>query len=328
MAKDSLLLDTTKGGGVGLQTSVVNVLAMLRNTSIAIKDTTLADSFKAVILNSSFDVSKYITDTKALVSKTENADAAAWYCAGLANIAKINMEASTGKVDIATVKGIVSEISNWLSDKNHLLDMRNMGWQNWLYESLAALTKQIYAKGSSVGTDATLEGNLTAIFGTITTLKDSLVKENALAALKTTTTAMRENGFKDQANKFDLAVCTTSEAMATKAWDLYNAKDYASAKVFADEIIAKFSADAVTQQASLHDYAPKGSESKYWALNDVATAHFILGKSYKDQKDTAKAKEQFQKIISAYGYAQCYDPKNGGSYWKVKEAAEKELKTL
>jgi hypothetical protein len=125
----------------------------------------------------------------------------------------------------------------------------------------------------------------------------------------------------------DFSSYTDSASLDAKAWEALNAKDYATAQAFAQEAINRYSSQAKEQQASLSDFAPEGGESQYWALNDVATALFILGSTYKAQGDTAKAKEQFNIILSQYKYAQAYDPAQD-IYWKVAEAAQKELDSL
>jgi hypothetical protein len=115
-----------------------------------------------------------------------------------------------------------------------------------------------------------------------------------------------------------------SAALLTQAWNSFNEKDYVTASAFANEAVSRYGAQAAEQQASLDDFAPEGSEAEYWALNDVATALFILGSSYKSQGNNEAAAELFNKIISDYSFAQCYDPAQD-IYWKVAEAAQKEL---
>jgi hypothetical protein len=125
----------------------------------------------------------------------------------------------------------------------------------------------------------------------------------------------------------DFSSYTDSASLDAKAWEALNAEDYATAQAFAQETITRYSSQAKEQQASLSGFAPEGSESQYWALNDVATAFFISGSAYKAQANNTKAKEQFNTIISQYRYAQCYDPAQD-IYWKVAEAAQKELDSL
>ncbi len=122
----------------------------------------------------------------------------------------------------------------------------------------------------------------------------------------------------------DLSQYTDSESLLAKAWEYSLEEDWDKVALFANEIIARYTEEAKTQQASLDDFAPEGSEAEYWALNDVATALFVLGSSYKSQGDNEAAAELFNKIISDYSFAQCYDPAQD-IYWKVAEAAQKEL---
>ncbi|HQO38259.1 MAG TPA: hypothetical protein PK107_05525 [Candidatus Omnitrophota bacterium] len=115
-------------------------------------------------------------------------------------------------------------------------------------------------------------------------------------------------------------------SIMAKTWDVYNDKDYANAIKFADEVIKRYAETAQEQQASLKDFAPEGSEAKYWALNDVAIAHYIKGKALLAQGKTAAAKKEFQTIIDTYGFGQCLAKE--GWYWKLADGANEELKKL
>ncbi len=119
----------------------------------------------------------------------------------------------------------------------------------------------------------------------------------------------------------------TSITLTTKAWEALAKKDYNGVAAYSKKCIELYGQKASEQQASLKDFAPKEQAFDYWALNDVATCYFILGKSYKEQGKPAKAKEAYKKIISDYSYAQCWD---GGSkaHWQVAAAAEDQIGTL
>ena len=56
----------------------------------------------------------------------------------------------------------------------------------------------------------------------------------------------------------------------------------------------------------------------YWALNDVAACHFILGKAWDAKHDYAKAQQAFGQIAERYSLAQVWDP--GGWFWSPLEA--------
>jgi TolA-binding protein len=325
MAKDSYLLSEEDGGSTSLQSSVINVLTGMKNTATANGNDALAKQCKDTLLNEDFDVSSFLEKAKEESGTTTNADYGAFLCSAMANLAKINLENDTGDVSISDVKDIISTIKTWVSNSDNLLNMRIMSWQQDLYDAVADLAKELYQKDADI--DDSVGEDLAAIFKTAVGLKDSTVKEQGIEAAKETADALRENGFKDAANKITLAVATSSETLTTAAWDAYNDKDYDSAKIFADKVIEDYADEAAEQQESLDDYAAAGKESDYWALNDVATAYFILGKSALEKGDEDKAKEYFNKIVDSYGYAQCYDP-DTKSYWKVKEAAQKELDKL
>lgn len=124
----------------------------------------------------------------------------------------------------------------------------------------------------------------------------------------------------------------TSALLVSKAWSSLASKDYAAVSAYAKKCVELYGQKAAEQQASLQDYAPTDKAFDYWALNDVATAYFILGKSYKEQKLSDEAKEAFKKVISDYSFAQCWQQgKEGdkdGFHWKVAEAAKDELNLL
>ncbi|MDD5775331.1 MAG: hypothetical protein PHS64_05265, partial [Candidatus Omnitrophica bacterium] len=112
-------------------------------------------------------------------------------------------------------------------------------------------------------------------------------------------------------------------SIMAKTWDVYNDKDYTSAIKFTDEIIKRYAETAQEQRASLTDFAPTGSEAKYWALNDVAIAYYIKGEALLAQGKTDQAKKQFQAVLNKYSFGQCWDPQ--GWFWKVSDAAQEEI---
>jgi len=124
----------------------------------------------------------------------------------------------------------------------------------------------------------------------------------------------------------DMSAYTDSASLIKQAWTKFDAKKDDLAKSFTGEIITRYSEKASEQQGSLQDFAPSSTAAEYWALNDVGTAHYIQGKIFIREKDYAKAKEEFRKIIDEYGFAQAWDTQ--GWFWKVAEAAQKDLDDL
>ena len=118
----------------------------------------------------------------------------------------------------------------------------------------------------------------------------------------------------------------TSQTLITKAWQALEANDYAAAEAYAKKCMSLYEKQAVQQASSLSDFAPKDKAFNYWALNDVGTCHFILGKIHLANGRIKEAQESFNTVIERFRFAQCWDPK--GWFWKVAEAASDKLNTI
>ena len=119
------------------------------------------------------------------------------------------------------------------------------------------------------------------------------------------------------------SVGPNSSLMMLQAWKAYEKKEYEKVFVVADECVRLFGPRAARQQASLDDFPDRTRAANYSSLNDVATCLFIKGKSLRDMRCTAEAKEVFREVMRSYRYAQCWDPK--GWFWKVAVAAQDEI---
>ena len=118
----------------------------------------------------------------------------------------------------------------------------------------------------------------------------------------------------------------SSETLASKAWGALSQADYAGVEAYTMKGISLYETKALEQQASLTDVAPKDKAFNYWALNDVATCYFILGKARLAQGRIKEAQDAFQTVIDRFAYAQCWDPK--GWFWKVAQGASDQLSIL
>ncbi len=117
-----------------------------------------------------------------------------------------------------------------------------------------------------------------------------------------------------------------SQTLATKAWGALDKNDHRGVELYTKKCIALYETQAVEQASNLTDFAPKEKAHNYWALNDVATAYFILGRSFLAQGRVKEAQEAFNTVISKLPYAQAWDPK--GWFWKVAQAASDKLSTI
>ena len=119
----------------------------------------------------------------------------------------------------------------------------------------------------------------------------------------------------------------TSETLVRKAWDGLNEKDYEAVYEYTQKCIDLFAGNALAQQASLTDFAPKDRVFDYWALNDVGVSYFIRGKAFTAEKKVEKAIDAFNMVSENYKYSQCWDP-NSKTFWKVGEAAKDEMQLV
>jgi len=118
----------------------------------------------------------------------------------------------------------------------------------------------------------------------------------------------------------------SSSVLTTKAWQSLEAKDYPAVAAYANKCIDSFKTQAVQMQATLKEPAPKDSAAQLWALNDVGTCYYILGKSLDDQGDKKGAIAAYKFLVDNLSFAQCWDPK--GWFWPPAGAAKKRLAEL
>lgn len=117
-----------------------------------------------------------------------------------------------------------------------------------------------------------------------------------------------------------------SQTLTTKAWDALNAGDYATAEGYVTKCIELYQTQALQQSTQVTDFAPKDRAFSYWALNDVATSHFILGQVRLAQGRIQEGQDAFNTVIEQFPFAQCWDTR--GWFWKVAEAASDKLTTI
>ena len=121
----------------------------------------------------------------------------------------------------------------------------------------------------------------------------------------------------------------TSETLTTKAWHALEAKDFASVQGYTGKCIQMYKAKALEMQKALT--APPATDNKEkvfanWALNDVGTCYFILGKALEQQGKTKEAVEAYKFVAANLTYAKCYDTK--GWFWSPADGAAERVKAL
>ncbi len=118
----------------------------------------------------------------------------------------------------------------------------------------------------------------------------------------------------------------SSQTLATNAWQALDVKDYDAVYAYTNKCIELYRGKAAAMQASLNDFAQKGTEFDYWALNDVGTCYLIKGNALMEQGKAEEAKQCYNTVINDFKYAQCWDPK--GWFWKPADAAKDKLELI
>ena len=118
----------------------------------------------------------------------------------------------------------------------------------------------------------------------------------------------------------------TSATLTSKAWGALDSKNYPAVSGYTNKCIDMFKTQAVQMQSTLKEPAPKDKANDFWALNDVGTCYFILGKALDDQGDKKGAMAAYKFLVDNLSFAQCWDPK--GWFWKPADAARKRLVEL
>jgi hypothetical protein len=118
----------------------------------------------------------------------------------------------------------------------------------------------------------------------------------------------------------------SSATLTGKAWKAFESKNFAAVAVYTAKCQEMFGAKALEMQKSLSAPAPKDSANTYWALNDVGTCYYILGKSLEEQGKKKEAITPYKFLSENLAFAQCYDTK--GWFWKPADAAKERVKAL
>jgi tetratricopeptide (TPR) repeat protein len=118
----------------------------------------------------------------------------------------------------------------------------------------------------------------------------------------------------------------TSSSLTSQAWDALAAKDFATAKAKTERCKSLFGEKASEMQASLSVVPGPDTAKDFWALNDVGTCAFILGKVYEAEGKSTEAITAYQDVIKNYPMSQCWDKQ--GWYWQPAVAAKERLTAL
>jgi hypothetical protein len=99
----------------------------------------------------------------------------------------------------------------------------------------------------------------------------------------------------------------SSSALTAEAWAAFDRKDYAAARAAIERCRSLYGAQAAEMQGKLAALPGKETAHQQWALNDVGTCTFVLGKVAEAEglKDVAMA--AYKTVVDKFSYSQCWD---------------------
>lgn len=119
---------------------------------------------------------------------------------------------------------------------------------------------------------------------------------------------------------------TSSAALTSEAWQAFEKKDYATARARVESCRKLYESKAVEMQAGLTALPAPDQAHSLWALNDVGTCLFILGKVEEAQGNPQQAMAVYRDLVKRFPLAQCWDKQ--GWFWQPSVAAKERLAAL
>ena len=118
----------------------------------------------------------------------------------------------------------------------------------------------------------------------------------------------------------------SSSALTSAAWSALDRKDYAAAREAADRCRTLYGAQADEMQGKLTTLPDKETAHQQWALNDVGTCVFVLGKAAEGEGKKEEAMVAYKEVVDKYPFAQCWDTQ--GWFWQPSVAARERIAFL
>ena len=118
----------------------------------------------------------------------------------------------------------------------------------------------------------------------------------------------------------------SSAVLTSQAWESLAAKDYATTKARIARCRELYEAKAKEMQETLSVVPGPDTAREFWALNDVGTCLFILGKVAEAEGKNTEAIAAYQEVIKNFPMAQCWDKQ--GWFWQPAVAAKERLTAL
>lgn len=114
--------------------------------------------------------------------------------------------------------------------------------------------------------------------------------------------------------------------MATTAWEAFERKDYAAARAAIERCVSLYGGQAAEMQGKLAALPDKEAAHQQWALNDVGTCTFVLGRVAEAEGKKDEAMAAYKTVVEKYTYSQCWDEQ--GWFWQPAVAAKERIAFL
>lgn len=119
----------------------------------------------------------------------------------------------------------------------------------------------------------------------------------------------------------------SSGELIVKSWQSHGQKNVEETFKYTNQLIELYQDEALKEQASLKTLPKRKPDiESLSALNDVATAHFIQGESYRNQGKNKESIEAFKVVLQKYCFGQAWDPR--GWFWSVALASRESIVKL
>lgn len=147
--------------------------------------------------------------------------------------------------------------------------------------------------------------------------------EDPAAAQAPTPVASPTNGSALAQEPVQAMAKDSSAALATEAWSALDRKDYAAARAAIERCQSLYGAQAAEMQGKLTVLPDKDHAHEQWALNDVGTCTFVLGKVAEAEGKKDEAMAAYKTVVEKYSFSQCWDKQ--GWFWQPAVAAKERI---
>jgi TolA-binding protein len=122
------------------------------------------------------------------------------------------------------------------------------------------------------------------------------------------------------------AAADSSAALVTDAWAAFERKDYAAARAAIARCQSLYGTQAAEMQSKLTALPDKENAHGQWALNDVGTCTFVLGRVAEEEGKKDEAMAAYRMVVEQYSFSQCWDTQ--GWFWQPAVASKERIAAL